>query len=189
MPRNPFRETEQERALDRDKQQKERRAEGPPDREDRPSWRERDKVKDRSPHSDQAREPRPSSSPRNKKMEEALKKQASSALDALFTKAPSAADTSEERLRRAATPGEKEALLVAHLASHGMPSEWDLRVALLAVKDEALVARLALSLAEEAPLRTAEEKVLAVTAIRERAFTLGTPAARGAARELIRRCG
>lgn len=186
MPRNPFRETEQERSLDRDARD---RASGRDrDRDDRPSWREIDKVRDRSPHSDQAREAPARSSPAGRREAEAVRKSAAASLDALFTPAEPASVAAERRLLQASTRGEREAALLAHEAAHGFPRGWDVLVHLVDVRDEALCARVMAALAAGAPERAPAEREAAVAAVRERAFTLASPEARGVARAVVQAC-
>lgn len=184
MPRNPFRETEQERSLERDA--RDRVSGRDRDRDGRPSWREIDKVRDRSPHSDQARATPPPSSPGGRREAEAVRRSAAASMDALFAEPPSAA--SERSLLQASTRGEREAALLAHEAVHGFPRAWDVLVHLVDVRDEALCARVMAVLAADAPERTPAEREAAVAAVRERAFTLASPEARGAARSVVQAC-
>jgi len=179
MPFNPFKDPEQERLLDREEEAVRRER----DRDDRPSWREIDKVRDRSPHSDQARAPIARDTPRGQREAAAARAAAGQAMDALFARAPDARAASEAALARASTAGEREAALKGHLAAHGPPTGWEVLVACIDVKDEALVAEVLRAIALAAPGWEAGQKERAVQAIRSRAFTLAGDEARFAARE------
>jgi hypothetical protein len=158
------------------------------DRDDRPSWRDIDRKRDRSSHTEQHKQigggggGHGSSSRYNKA---ALDKALKSKLDAVF--ADPERDGLARSVRDATTGAERKQATAAYLEKYGVPEDFETLMAMAEVKDDGVFAQVVPPMAEQWEAQSAPRRKLVKEMLQLRLMRVRDKDARKIATEMIRK--
>lgn len=155
------------------------------DRDDRPSWRDIDRKRDLSKHTDQGKpvyeRQRPSSRYYRAQLERAMKDR----LDNMF--ADPERDAAARKITEAATASERKEATEAYLETYDLPEDFATLLAMAEVKDDGLFARVVPAMAELWADQPDSRRKLAVQVLQMRLMRVRDKEARKVAQDLIRK--
>jgi hypothetical protein len=158
--------------------------EGYRDRDDRPSWKEIDKQRDRSSHRKERADP--ADAAQKVLRSDYRKKQYMKEAGSIFGKPASPAqDAAGRAVREAAGTPELPAAAKAYLDQFGVPDDWDTLVALLDLPDPDFLELTAARLAALFPARSPAEQRGLVSRLRVLAMSAKDPDLAEVAREAL----
>ena len=159
------------------------------DRDDRPSWRDIDRKRDRSLHTDQHKPMgggggggRPGA---DRYYKAALEKAMKQRLDSVF--ADPERDGAARAVRDATTGAERKEAAEAYLAEYGVPEDFETLMAMAEVKDDAVFAQVVPPMAEQWDEQPPTRRKVAKQMLQLRLMRVRDKEARKVAMEMIRK--
>ncbi len=157
------------------------------DRDDRPSWRDIDRKRDRSAHTDQHKPVGGGGGGRggSRYSKAALEKAMKAQLDAVF--ADPERDKLARSIRDATTGAERAAATAEYLEKHGVPEDFETLMAMAEVKDDAVFAQVVPPMAAQWDDQSAARRKMAKQMLQLRLMRVRDKEARAVAMEMIRK--
>ena len=156
------------------------------DRDDRPSWRDIDRKRERSRHTDQNRpiDGHGGGGRPNRYSKAALEKAMKGQLDAVF--ANPERDAASRAVRDAVTGAERAAATEAYLSEYGVPEDFETLLAMADVKDDGVFAQVIPAMAERWDDQPDSRRKVAKQLLQLRLMRVRDRGARAVALDLIR---
>ncbi|MDP7110468.1 MAG: hypothetical protein QGH45_00820 [Myxococcota bacterium] len=158
------------------------------DRDDRPSWRDIDRKRDRSSHTEQHKPMGGSGGGQgtsSRYYKAALDKAMKSKLEAVF--ADPERDGRARSIRDATTGAERTEATAAYLDQYGVPEDFETLMAMAEVKDDGVFAQVVPPMAEQWDAQSAPRRKLATQMLQLRLMRVRDKEARQVAMEMIRK--
>jgi len=155
------------------------------DRDDRPSWRDIDRKRDSSRHTDQNKPAYGQQQSSNRYYKAALEKAMKQRLEDVF--ADPARDGLAKKIREAATGAERKEAALEYLAQYDVPDDFETLMALAEVKDDAIFAKVMPAMAEQWPDQPSSRRKVAKQMLQMRLMRVRDKDARAIAQELIKK--
>jgi len=155
------------------------------DRDDRPSWRDIDRKRDSSRHTDQNKPANGQTRSSDRYYKAALEKAMKKRLEDVF--ADPKRDGLAKQIREAETGAERKEAAQKYLDEYDLPHDFETLLSLAEVKDDAIFARVMPALAEQWAEQPSSRRKVARQTLQMRLMRVRDKDARGIAQELIKK--
>ena len=155
------------------------------DRDDRPSWRDIDRKREGSRHTDQNRPADGHHESSNRYYKAALEKAMKKRLEDVF--ADPVRDGLAKKIREATTGAERKEAAQEYLDKYDLPDDFETLMALAEVKDDAIFARVIPVMAEQWSDQPASRRKVAKQMLQMRLMRVRDKDARAIAQDLIKK--